>query len=652
MTVATRALDVPARDQSFDLLRNPFAILGLSPDATREDVVTAFEDGIADGIEDEKALREARRQLLAPNLRMQATVEFLPDATQADRTEVVAALRERPPLSNVIAVAKKLRGFSLTIFVSQVARLWPSSGMLRSFALSRAQLDREVIADTVRNLLDASGSPQPQIDAINEVIEAVTLRNAENLFVGYVDIKAAAADMTRCLEEELPRAKTEQISVLSLVVDAYVKEAAPRLQAARRKVEDAAEAVRRDPGAPSGTHELISLLSEWDAIAQPQQLLASHKGRDEGGARDLFQFLRGLMLELANERDKPSVALELNKACREVFAELPRAEQQLRDDETALETLADQEKLHELSAFVADAKKNPDALVRDLNQGGFGEFASGRAGRLFEIFNQSLIKAQGTPAAEFVWGFVRVLALEFNNEHGEAVAAQRLIEGLEGHPKFLDAPASLRTALADDLHTMRSNAIHAKLNRAVEKKDRGQAKVHLAELVSVTRDPAERAKYQHTINEIETANNWRILKWVIWGVIALVGIGIAMSQNNRSSSYSLSTPSYTAPAVVPKATFDEVKPPAGTNLSLNRGNIRYCLYQSTRLDAANAMLSAETNDGVIGVFNTQVDDYNLRCGKYKYYTDDMSAVEAEVAAKRNSLTAEGQQLVRTWRARF
>ncbi|CAN7246486.1 hypothetical protein LJR016_000918 [Devosia sp. LjRoot16] len=642
MTVAPRSADVLSTGLVFDLLQNPFAILNLSPDATREDIVAAFDDGIADNSAPEGALREARRQLLAPKLRMLATVEFLPDATQHQREEAVAALRQSLPLPDLDALAKTLPAFSQAIFLSQLAQLGPSSAILGSFARSRAQSGRDTIATTVAELLMASGTPQPQGEAINEVIDEVTQRGADRLFVAYADANAAASDMVQCLNEELAQAATEQVGALGVVVEAYAKMALPDLQAARRKVEDVAEAIRKDPDLPGGIQSLTSVLHEWDAMAQPQQLLASHKGRDEGAARELFQFLRGLMLELANEHERPKTALEINEASLSVFAELPRAEQQLQEDRAALEGLAALEKLQELSAFVNNAKQNPDPLVDDLKQGGFGEGARGDAARLYGIFNKSLASTQGSPASEHVWGFVRDLALEINNEFDEVVASQRLIEGLHAHPGFREVSATMQAALETDLHTVRANAVHAKLNRAIQQSDRRQTKVHLAELVSITRDPADRQLYQKAIEEIDAANRRRAIKWVIWATIGLALIGYLLTSNGGRpySTSSSSSASSTA----------EAMPLLGTSQPLNRANIRYCVYQNARLDAASQMLATETNGSVIDAFNRKADEYNSRCDDYRYYPEDLSAVQAELAIRRDALTAEGRNWVRIWRA--
>ncbi|MCF1741469.1 hypothetical protein [Paradevosia shaoguanensis] len=652
MTVLPTTVAPPTTDRLFDILTNPFVVLNAPLDASKEDVVAAFEDGLADNNAGEDALRDARKQLLAPKLRLQATVELLPDATYVEREEAINALRQSWPLSELIAIAKTLPSFSRTIFLSQIALLRPSSGVLRLFALSRAQLNRDAVAETVAEYLISSGNPRPQTDAIYEVIEAVTLKNAERLFGRYDGARSAAVDMTRCLQEELPRAASEQTGALGIVVDAYARMAMPTLQVNRRKVEDAADAIRQDPDVTGGIETLVDALTQWDEIAQPQQLLASHKGRDEGAARDLFQYLRSLMLDLANEKDRPSLALAINKACLTVFAELPRAKQQLKDDQTSLEGLVQQERLHELSAFVTNAKSNPDPLVRDLNLGAFGPSSRGSAASLYDIFTRSLAMTKGTPASKYVWGFARALALELNNELGEETASQRLVEGLHAHPQFRDAPPDMKALIETDVATARSNAVHRKLNKAIQAKNRGQVRDRLTELVSITKDPAERAQYQQTINQIDAANRGRIINWVVWAVICLVVVGVVSSLGNRGRSYSSTHPSYSALATSRVASTEETKPAVGAGKEFNRQNIRYCMYQNARLDAAKSMLVTERSDGVIAAFNQQVDDFNSRCGSYRYYDTDFSAVQSEVGAKRAVLTAEGQAMVQVWRAKF
>src|SRR5690606_15191788 len=122
---------------------------------------------------------------------------------------------------------------------------------------------------------------------------------------------------------------------------------------------------------------------------QPAQLLSQKKGRDEAQARELFQKLRGFMIELANEKNAPAAALRLSKVCTEVFAELPRAVTQLRDDLGALQDLVDQEGAKDLLLFLAKMRENLDPLISDLKRG-FGPNATREAKRLYQLFDQAV----------------------------------------------------------------------------------------------------------------------------------------------------------------------------------------------------------------------------------------------------------------------
>ena len=83
------------------------------------------------------------------------------------------------------------------------------------------------------------------------------------------------------------------------------------------------------------------------------------------------------------------------------------------------------------------------------------------------------------------------------------------------------------------------------------------------------------------------------------------------------------------------------KPPVGTDRVLSRNQIRYCLSEKIRLDAAeekiNNYLVTEVNR-----FNGMIDDYNNRCSKFRYRSGALEAVRAEVEDNRQNLAVEGR----------
>lgn len=86
----------------------------------------------------------------------------------------------------------------------------------------------------------------------------------------------------------------------------------------------------------------------------------------------------------------------------------------------------------------------------------------------------------------------------------------------------------------------------------------------------------------------------------------------------------------------------EAKPPIGTNLVLNVAQIRYCLAEDVRLDAARAVISPFDATSV-DRFNSMVLDYNMRCGAFQYRPSSLSTARSYVEHYRTNLEAEGRK---------
>jgi hypothetical protein len=92
----------------------------------------------------------------------------------------------------------------------------------------------------------------------------------------------------------------------------------------------------------------------------------------------------------------------------------------------------------------------------------------------------------------------------------------------------------------------------------------------------------------------------------------------------------------------------EVKPPTGSGMRFDDGQIRYCLSQNVRLDSIKEEVN-KYSQLEIDNFNELVSDYNARCGNFKYRRGDMSRIKQEVAKRNPMLMAEGKRIVHSWR---
>ncbi|MBN9348028.1 MAG: hypothetical protein J0I48_17815 [Devosia sp.] len=636
----------------FDLLKNPFAILRIPLTASKEDVAAAFDDALVEGRADDAILRDARRQLLAPKSRLAATVDFLVDADPGQRDLAISALEGSSPLSDLIALAKGLPKASRASFLSNVAQLRPSSGVLRYFALTLALVDRDQVHETVGHIFENAGLSRPGWEGVSEAFEITTASNIRRLFSSYKDARPAAADMRRCLEDGLPAASSDDLVAFSSLVSAYLEYASAPISELRRRIDTAVETFLADTKHSQSLEDIETSLLAWDELSQPAQLLAEKKGRDEPQARELFEHLRGFMIELANEKDAPSAALRISKVCNNVFAELPRAVAQLAEDLGALQNLVDQEGAKDLIEFADRTRRNLDPLVSDL-KGGFDAQAKGEAKRLYDLFDRSVKATYGTAAAELPWGAVRVLALDMNNDLGEAAACDALISGLIEHRSFSQAPPKMKTALLADRHTLQENAAQSRFKRAIEQKDTAGAERALTALLGLAKDDNERRQYQQAIDSLAASKRWRVIKWIFWGVVILGGIVAMANQGGgrSSSSYSTSTNRSASTSLPTPATtsFEEVKPAPYSTAVFSLGNVRYCQFQNARIDALNALIVSDSN-AVIRLFNQVVDDYNSRCANYRYREADMLTVQRELTARSAQIASDARATLQRWRA--
>lgn len=140
-------------------------------------------------------------------------------------------------------------------------------------------------------------------------------------------------------------------------------------------------------------------------------------------------------------------------------------------------------------------------------------------------------------------------------------------------------------------------------------------------------------------------------KWLLGigaaiGVIWLVG---ASGNKSTSSPSSYTQSSYaTAPASQPPVSEPQVPrrpteemPPVGRDHVLGAAQIRYCLAEDIRMEAAKGSLNSYA-DSDVAQFNAMVADYNSRCGAFKYRSGALESARSDIELFRFELAAEGR----------
>ena len=139
-------------------------------------------------------------------------------------------------------------------------------------------------------------------------------------------------------------------------------------------------------------------------------------------------------------------------------------------------------------------------------------------------------------------------------------------------------------------------------------------------------------------------------KWLL-GIGAAIGVIWLLASMNNSSApeHSGQASGDFTPTMAPP--FDQLDnrsnplaeevPVVGTKLLLGPAQIRYCLAENIRIDAARVALN-EYLESDIGRFNAMVSDYNGRCGNFLYRKGSLESARAEVERHRPTLEAEGR----------
>ena len=142
-------------------------------------------------------------------------------------------------------------------------------------------------------------------------------------------------------------------------------------------------------------------------------------------------------------------------------------------------------------------------------------------------------------------------------------------------------------------------------------------------------------------------------KWLL-GIAALIGVIWLVNQSNNNSSsrstYSPAPLTSEAPALTgqqpegqPQAPSRpaEDQPSIGRNNVLSTAQIRYCLAEKIRIDAAESMINNYV-DTDVDRFNAYVNDYNGRCGEFRYRRGALESAQRDVEPYRSQLQAEGR----------
>lgn len=168
----------PIAGGDFNILKNPFVLLGLPPTAAPAAIKEAYEDAVEDEVDTADVLMRAQQTLLTPRLRTEAEVGGFLDVDPRLAAEIVSNIRSGAPIDDIGERLSKLHSL-------------PRSNVIAHYG-SAQPLGMSGLCD----LIDAQSAVMPGAvcDAINDVREEIAL--------GRVDREATSEALSKLLDRQ------------------------------------------------------------------------------------------------------------------------------------------------------------------------------------------------------------------------------------------------------------------------------------------------------------------------------------------------------------------------------------------------------------------------------------------------------------------
>lgn len=677
-----------APDNSFDLLKNPFSVLGIEPTASPEKISDSFDDAIADRTAAESDLTAAREILIDPRHRTTAEISFLLDTPVGQAVEILAVLKNNASPADLVGLADHLAPLSKANLLAHIASKQQSDAdLLIALVEAHADVDFRMIHSKLEWTHKAAGIAVPTIDHVQDELRELLSAHARAVFSAYYNACDSVYPVAECTKRILASANSKRIGALGLLIREFGQTIAPELHQIEEHIRISADILRIRPSEIGLINPIADSLRDWIELAGPIVELDAHNGRDEERARQLFNEVRSLAIDLANQHDSSSVALSLLKIAGEVFRSLPRAAEQSNDNLPILEQRAivniAAEILHSLPQAVQQSNENSPilqerlaealvtplkmwmdelsnrAIIKDLEEGGFGQSSIGDAKDLWDHFASTARQTQNTDAAELPWSLLLGLAIDINNVENAPLAAKAILEGLVSYAQQIPPSGAFFDKMRKDLEVFQRNVREKQLIADVQANRITSALEGISELLKYPNSREDRKSLENLKARLGGKRASRNLKWGALAIIVAIILDLTISekppprstdnlQSRQSSEYSSRPADDPAPSQASQANepIVETKPPLGSTNVLSQANIRYCQYQKERFKAIEKDLR---NKDEMNAFTVVVDDYNSRCATSRYQEADLQIVTAEVKAKSETLAAEGRNILSGWR---
>lgn len=598
-----------------DLEKNPFNILSASPHDTRERIMELADERSL--LFDASECMAARSILTNPRKRLSAEVAWLLDMKPKRVEEMLLLLKSSP---RQLLIADKMTPTTrANLLAAGLTCLTPyNADDIVTWILQIAQIfediDPEELCVNINKERIVSGFPEvPDISAVEAEIQErrqyyrKVIKSALDKLPSKELVKAvttAVESATHVGEKQCPVLLVDIVDDFEVEAQAFLDNKEENIKTLVDQIRDALSAKQPDATLALMVDQLIQSVKNWDTIAQPIQVSAKSQGLDHVASIRVAYLVRSLAVHMFNKYKKLESSRQLTNMLQEVFAEVVSVAERTAKDAFDLSDIAELGILFidNISSLcetaLENAAKNPSAADVEIKK----------------VLHSAPFLINNLP--------VTIVGFDILDQGRDKIALALM------HCTVIYGEKTGNWKLCV---TFLENAFSYSINQEV--KGKIQDNINIAK---------KNIKYYITKVTLLTIG--------IIVVIFALFIVLKRGQSNKIDSYNPSSSLQTysppqnspSPAVQtlspPKNTgLQYAKPPVGTSNILSVAEIRWCIRERIRLEAVKNIFS--TNDG-IDKFNMLVDDYNSRCGSYKYRKYDQSNAERDVAPYHSQIASE------------
>jgi hypothetical protein len=330
---------------------NPFAVLGASLRDDRRRLLELADQAAL--TEDEAMCASARATLSNPRTRLAAEIAWLPGVAPSKVPQLLEGARRKPESirsmvglpslawSNLMAACLESldRGISAAEWAEWIVRLAGAS----------QAIETDLVLRDINEERSLAGFPSASYAFVEDAIKE-HLRGYGKIVLkalGGAPSGVLVEAMTKAVDETTEGGQTPASFLIEEIASAYDLQITPALEKGADGLQTVLDAARSAgaggvPAVGPYIDQIEILTRQWDALAQPVQLLQRTRGLDHAPSTRLAKEVRSLAVDLVNEHRLIDEGARLTELVGDAFAELPEVVERVDADLDALGKLSRQ----------------------------------------------------------------------------------------------------------------------------------------------------------------------------------------------------------------------------------------------------------------------------------------------------------------------